>query len=93
MSCLLIAKPKGNVYRIAAEARRRLGDHDGALAHLDASIARGLDHFTVRLDRAAVLRDLGRHAEAWRELLQAQQSAPMEPAVMQALQEWAQPPR
>jgi len=93
LSCLQIAQPKGYVYRLAAAARRGLGDLEGALAHLDASIARGLDHFTVRLDRAAVLRDLGRHAEARRELLQAQQRAPTEPAVMQALQQWAQPPR
>jgi tetratricopeptide (TPR) repeat protein len=93
LSCLQIAKPKGYVYRLAAEARRGLGDLEGALAHLDASIARGLDHFTVRLDRAAVLRDLGRDAEARRELLQAQKRAPTEPAVMQALQQWSQPPR
>ncbi|HEX6811067.1 MAG TPA: tetratricopeptide repeat protein [Planctomycetota bacterium] len=93
LSCLQIAPPKGYVYRLAASARRGLGDLDGALAHLDASIARGLDHFTVRLDRAAVLRDLGRHADARRELLQAQRSAPMEPAVMQALHQLAQPPR
>jgi len=93
LSCLQIAPPKGYVYRLAAEARRGLGDLEGALAHLDASIARGLDHFTVRLDRVLVLRDLGRDAEARRELLQAQQRAPTEPAVMQALQQWSQPPR
>jgi tetratricopeptide (TPR) repeat protein len=93
LSCLQIATPKGYVYRLAASARRGLGDLEGALAHLDASIARGLDHFSVRLDRAAVLRDLGRHGEARRELLRAQQGAPTEPEVMQALHEWAQPPR
>ena len=78
---------------VLGRALHALGDLDGALAHLDTSIARGLDHFTVRLDRAAVLRDLGRHAEARRELLRAQTSAPAEPAVIQALQAWAQPQR
>ncbi|MBL8729991.1 MAG: hypothetical protein JNM25_16320 [Planctomycetes bacterium] len=93
LSCLQIAEPKGYVFQLAAAARRGLGDLQGALAHLDASIARGLHHTSVRLDRAAVLRDLGRYADARRELQTAQREAPMEPAVLRALQDLAQPPR
>ncbi|MEO6593760.1 MAG: hypothetical protein ABIP94_03300 [Planctomycetota bacterium] len=93
LSCLQIAEPKGYVYCLAAAARRELDDLEGALAHLDASLRRGLDHFSVRLDRAAVLRDLGRVAEAQRELLRAQQQAPMSLQVQFALQQMAQPPR
>ena len=52
-----------------------------------------LDHVSVRLDRAAVLQELGRTAEARRELLRAQQQAPMDPGVQQALWQLAQPPR
>jgi tetratricopeptide (TPR) repeat protein len=93
LSCLTIAEPKGYVYQLAAAARRGLGDLEGALVHLDTSVSRGLHHTDVRLDRAAVLRDLGRVADARRELLLAQQEAPMEPAVLRALFELAQPPR
>ncbi|HEX5050305.1 MAG TPA: hypothetical protein VFZ65_00905 [Planctomycetota bacterium] len=93
LSCLQIAEPKGYVYCLAAAARRGLGDLEGALAHLDASLGRGLDHFTVHLDRAAVLRELGRVAEARRELLAAQRQAPLAPQVLYALQQWARPPR
>jgi tetratricopeptide (TPR) repeat protein len=93
LSCLQIAEPKGYVYQLAASARRGLGDLEGALVHLDASVARGLHHTGVRLDRAAVLRDLGRLAEARRELHAAQREAPMDPSVLHALQELAQPPR
>jgi predicted Zn-dependent protease len=93
LSCLQIATPKGYVYRLAASARRGLGDLEGALAHLDASIARGLAPPEVRLDRAAVLRDLGRTADAQRELIRAQREAPMEPAVLHALQQLSAPPK
>ncbi len=93
LSCLQIAEPKGYVYQLAAAARRGLGDLEGALAHLDTSVQRGLHHTSVRLDRAAVLRDLGRYADARRELQIAQREAPMEPAVLRALQDLAQPPR
>ena len=89
----VIAEPKGYVYCLAAAARRGLGDLEGALAHLDASLRRGLDHVSVRLDRAAVLRLLGRLAEAQRELLKAQQQAPLAPQVQHALQQLGQPPR
>lgn len=93
LSCLDIATPKGLVYRIAATARRQLGDLPGALAHLDTSIARGLKAPEVRLDRAAVLRDMGRLAEARRELLVAQREAPGDPMVLGALQQLAVPMR
>jgi tetratricopeptide (TPR) repeat protein len=93
LSCLSIAAPKGYVYRLAAQARRGLGDLPGALAHLDASIERGLAPVGVRLDRAAVLRELGRPRDAQRELLVAQREAPGDPAVMQALLQLAAPPR
>lgn len=93
LSCLEVGEPKGLVYRMAAAARRAAGDLDGALAHLDTSLARGLDHVSVRLDRAAVLRELGRAGDAKRELLRAQQQAPMDPAVQQAMWQLAQPPR
>ena len=93
LSCLAIAKPKGLIYRMAAAARRGMGDFEAALRHLDESLAKGLDHVSVRLDRAAVLQELGRTAEARRELLRAQQQAPMDPGVQQALWQLAQPPR
>lgn len=93
LSCLQIAAPKGYVYRLAAFARRGLGDLEGALAHLDTSIARGLAPVELRLERAAVLRDLGRGAEAKRELLRAQREAPTDPAVMSALFHLAAPPK
>jgi tetratricopeptide (TPR) repeat protein len=93
LSCLQIATPKGYVYRLAATARRGLGDLEGALAHLDASIARGLRAPEVRLDRAAVLRELGRPRDARQELFTAQREAPGDPAVMRALLQLASPPR
>jgi tetratricopeptide (TPR) repeat protein len=93
LSCLEIAPPKALVYRLAARARRESGDLAGALAHLDASIARGLDYVAVRIDRVEVLRDLGRHAEAQQELARAQAQAPMDPAVFQATMRMAKPMR
>ncbi len=93
LSCLQIATPKGYVYRLAAFARCGLGDLEGALAHLDTSIARGLAHTEVRLHRAAVLRELGRAADAQRELLTAQREAPTDPAVMSALFQLGASPR
>ncbi|MCR9243387.1 MAG: hypothetical protein NXI31_00040 [bacterium] len=85
LSCLDVAEPKGLVYRMAATARLRLEDPAGALAHLDASLAAGRDHFTVRLMRAEVLDQLGRGSESQRERLQAARQNPTEPAVMRAL--------
>jgi protein O-mannosyl-transferase len=93
LSCLQIAEPKGYVYQLAAEARRGLGDLAGALQHLDTSISLGLQSTAVRLDRSAVLRELGQPAEARRELLRAQAQDPMNPALLQALQQPAAPGR
>jgi tetratricopeptide (TPR) repeat protein len=93
LSCLEVAEAKGYVYWLAAIARRGLQDLPGALQHLDAGIARGLGTTLVRLERAMVLRDLGRHAEARAELARAQRLAPLDPAVMQAVQQFASPPR
>ncbi len=93
LSCLAIAEAKGYVYWLAATARRGLSDAAGALVHLDASIARGLATTSVRLERAVLLRELGRHADARAELLRAQREAPFDPAVMQALQTFAAPGR
>lgn len=91
LSCLDIAEPKGLVFRMAAAARRGLDDLDGALAHLDRSIALGRDHVSVRLDRVQVLRDLGRNREAMAELMRAQQAAPTDPNVIAALRATAPP--
>ncbi|MFN9333814.1 MAG: hypothetical protein ACK6D1_14585 [Planctomycetota bacterium] len=93
LACLAIAPPKAFVFRLAAAARRGLGDATGARAHLDRSGARGLAPVDLRIERAALLQHLGRGAEARQELLRAQQQAPGDLAVMQALQSLAAPPR
>ncbi|MFY9341777.1 MAG: hypothetical protein WAT39_04775, partial [Planctomycetota bacterium] len=93
LSCLEIAEPKGYVFQLAADARQGLGDLLGALAHLDASIARGLAPVGVRLQRVSLLRELGRAGEAHRELLRAAREHPGDPGVMRALQETAAPPK
>lgn len=85
LSCLTIAPPKGYVYRLAAIARRGRGDLEGALAHLDAAITAGFGITGVRIDRIKVLRELGRHDEARRELMRAQQQDPMHPELLAAL--------
>jgi tetratricopeptide (TPR) repeat protein len=87
LSCLEIAAPKGLVFRVAAEARVAAGDPEGALAHLDASIARGLDHVSVRVDRAAVLMRLGRRDEARAELGVILRDDPFEPSARRLLTE------
>lgn len=95
MHCLQIGAPKGLVYRVAARARQLRGDLDGALAMLDGSIARGLDHVSVRLDRAELLRLCGRAGEADAELQRAMQQDPLDPGVQAAMQRLraAAPPR
>jgi len=93
LSCLDIATPKSFVYLIASEARQLAGDQDAALAHLDTSLRRGLDHVTVWLARAKLLRAMGRDAEARRSLATAQQRAPMDPTVIHTMREFAAPPR
>lgn len=93
LSCLEIAPPKSFVYLLAAQARRCTGDLEAALAHADTSLGRGLDHVSMRLERARILDAMGRHAEARRELGRARQQAPFDPQVLHALREVAQPPR
>jgi tetratricopeptide (TPR) repeat protein len=93
LSCLEIAPPKALVYRTAAAACRARGDFAAALAHLDQSLARGLAPVAVRVDRAAVLHELGRPREAKAELLRAQLQDPGDPLVLHALQQAARPAR
>lgn len=84
LSCLQVAPPKGLVYTTAAAARQAAGDLDGALALLDTSVARGLDHWTVLLERVELNERLGRRFEAERDVLRAQRQAPFEAAVQHA---------
>lgn len=93
LSCLDIAAPKSFVYLLASEARQLAGDPEGALVHLDTSVQKGLDRVTIWLARARLLRTMGRDAEARRSLAAAQQRAPMDPAVMATMREFAAPPR
>jgi len=93
LRCLELGPPKALVYRLAAAACGARGDLQAALQHLDTSLARGLDHVSVRLDRAALLRELGQPQAAHRELLLAQRQAPTDPAVLQALWAAARPGR
>ena len=93
LSCLEIAAPKGYVYQLAAAARSGVGDYEGALAHLDQSIARGLATTRVRLDRVHVLHELGQPAAARRALLELQRDCPTDPLVIGAMRQLATPPR
>ncbi len=68
LSCLEVAEAKGLVYRTAASARAASGDLDAAIELLDQSVARGLDHESVLLQRAEYSLDAGRLAEARRDL-------------------------
>lgn len=87
MYCLEIAAPKALVYRTAAGARRLQGEPLAALAILDSSLVRGLDHSSVLLDRSQILKDLGRYQEARRDLARARQRDPFNPRVLAALRE------
>ena len=91
LHCLSIGAPKGLVYRVAARSRQLRGDLDGALALLDTSIARGLDHTSVRLDRAEILRRLGRTREAEDELTTAMRQDPLDPLVQAAMRRQGMP--
>lgn len=93
LSCLDVAPAKGLVYQLAASACLARGDRPAALAHLDAAIARGLGVTGVRLDRAALLRELGRVAEADQELARARLQAPFDPLVLRASEAAAMPPK
>jgi tetratricopeptide (TPR) repeat protein len=85
LSCLDIAEPKGLVYINAARARELAGDADGALGLLDTSIARGLDHATVLLAKAEILRRAGRTAEARAVLRTLLARDPFDQSVHEAL--------
>ncbi|MEM7204859.1 MAG: hypothetical protein AAF628_31680 [Planctomycetota bacterium] len=76
---------KGLVFRTAAHARRTQGDLEGALALLDAGVARGFDHSSVLLDRFEVLRALGREVLAAADLREAMRRDPFDPRVVRAL--------
>lgn len=85
LTCLEIAPPKGLVFRTAASARARQGRVDLALALLDRSLALGLAHSSVLLDRASYLKQLGRHAEAEQDLARAAVDGPFDPRVIELL--------
>ena len=85
MHCLKIAPPKALVYRTAANARRLQGDQAAALAILDTSLACGLDHYLVLVDRSHVLKRLGRVREAREGLLRARQRNPFDARVLSSL--------
>jgi protein O-mannosyl-transferase len=85
LHCLKIAAPKGLVYRTAASARRIQGDLDAAIELLDRSVAAGLDHSSVLLDRSDLLRRRGRVREARADLERARDGDPFNPRVVHAL--------
>ncbi|MBK9129507.1 MAG: tetratricopeptide repeat protein [Phycisphaerales bacterium] len=85
LACLEIAPPKGLVFRTAASARARQGRLDLALALLDRSVAMGLAHSSVLIDRASYLNQLGRHAEAEQDLARAASGGPFDPRVIELL--------
>jgi hypothetical protein len=84
LRCLEVAEPKALVYRTAANARARAGDAEGALALLEASIARGLDHASVWLDRHRLLLVLGRRDQAAQALRQAMRRDPFDAEIRSA---------
>ena len=95
LHCLEIAPPKGLPYRTAASARRLQGDLDRALRLLDQSVARGLDHSSVLLDRSALWLAKGETERARADLFLAQRKDPFNPRVLLALQDLrrATPPK
>lgn len=93
LSCLEIAKAKGYVYQLASYARHGMGDVEGALAHLDASIDRGLNTVDVRFDRARLLYELGRQHEAQQAIFELQRDYPMDPRMIGAMIHFAKPPK
>jgi tetratricopeptide (TPR) repeat protein len=92
LHCLAIAPPKSLVYRTAASAWTRAGDHERALALLDAAVAAGLVNAPLLLDRADCLLRLGRGAEAEADLRRAVREHPFDPAVLARLMHRAAPP-
>jgi tetratricopeptide (TPR) repeat protein len=94
LSCLQIAPPKALVFRLAARCRQELKDLPGALAHFDTALQHRLDFPSLRVERADVLRALGRGDEADRELKAAFARAPMDASVREAFaRRYASPPR
>lgn len=93
LRCLEFAKPKGYVFRLAAAARRGLGQDDAALAHLDSGIAAGLGTADVLFDRARLLHELGRSREARRAIFAMQRDYPTDPRIFGALQHFSAPPK
>jgi predicted Zn-dependent protease len=93
LRCLQLGEPKALVFRLAAAACRGRGDLAAAVAHLDDSLARGLDFPAVRAERAALWMEQGRVDEARRELARLQQQAPFDPAVQRTVARFAAPPR
>jgi tetratricopeptide (TPR) repeat protein len=91
LSCLEIASPKGYVYQLAARALHGQGDVEGALAHLNTSVACGLDSANVQFDRARLLHELGRSKEARRVVFDVQRSDPTDPRIIGALRHFAKP--
>ena len=93
LSCLEVANAKGYVYQLAAYASHGQGDVEGALAHLDASIERGLNTVDVRFDRARLLHELGRTQEAQEAIFRLQRDYPTDPRMLRALMHFAKPPK
>ena len=91
LSCLEIAPPKGYVYLLAAFARRGLDDLDGALHHLDTSMASGLPTIDVCIQRVRTLVDLGRPADARRALQDLQRRYPTDPRTIHAIRAFQSP--
>ena len=94
LRCLDVAEPKALVYRTAANIRDRAGDPEGALALLEQSIERGLDHQSRLARRHRLLLRLGRRQQAEQALLQAVRRAPFDAEVQAASSAfYAVPPR
>ncbi len=86
LACLEIAEPKGLVYRTAATARALSGDLAAAIALLDTSVERGLNHKSVLLHRADLLLQAERYPEALRDMRMVQSRDPFDPQLQQLMQ-------
>lgn len=93
LACLKIAEPRGLVWRVAAEACVARGDLAAALAHFDAAAAAGFATPPVRLDRADLLRRLGRDDEARQAVRSVLVELPFDARARQLAAELAAPPR
>lgn len=95
LSCLEIAEPKGLVYRTAAGARASQGDLLAAIELLDRSVAQGLDHHTVLLQRADYLVRVGDVSRARSDLRRILQRDPFHFQALRMFEalDRAQPPR